>query len=124
MAKCETCGAPVNLAPDGDPKYEAPPAPKSTLTVGELFSRMRMVEQLSHVQRVSTAMGPVSGDKRMFALIAVLTPEFQTESRASVVMVIEEEELAAGGDKAKEVLDRWYGMAYDAGNPEEGEVPQ
>jgi len=24
MAKCKTCGAPVNLAPDGDPKYEAP----------------------------------------------------------------------------------------------------
>ncbi len=25
MAKCPTCRAPVNLAPDGDPKYEAPP---------------------------------------------------------------------------------------------------
>lgn len=24
MAKCKTCGAPVNLAPDGDPKYESP----------------------------------------------------------------------------------------------------
>lgn len=24
MAKCPTCGAPVNLAPDGDPKYEPP----------------------------------------------------------------------------------------------------
>jgi len=24
MAKCETCGAPVNLAPDGDPRYEEP----------------------------------------------------------------------------------------------------
>lgn len=22
MSKCPTCGAPVNLAPDGDPKYE------------------------------------------------------------------------------------------------------
>ena len=24
MSKCKTCGAPVNLAPDGDPRYEAP----------------------------------------------------------------------------------------------------
>lgn len=24
MAKCSTCGAPVNLAPDGEPKYRAP----------------------------------------------------------------------------------------------------
>ena len=24
MAKCKTCGAPVNLAPDGDPKFEMP----------------------------------------------------------------------------------------------------
>ena len=24
MVKCKTCGAPVNLAPDGDPRYEAP----------------------------------------------------------------------------------------------------
>ena len=24
MARCKTCGAPVNLAPDGDPKYEPP----------------------------------------------------------------------------------------------------
>jgi hypothetical protein len=24
MAKCKTCGAPVNLAPDGDPRYEDP----------------------------------------------------------------------------------------------------
>lgn len=24
MAKCPTCRAPVNLAPDGDPKYEPP----------------------------------------------------------------------------------------------------
>ena len=23
MAKCEICGAPVNLAPDGDPRYDA-----------------------------------------------------------------------------------------------------
>ncbi len=22
MSKCETCGAPVNLAPDGDPRYD------------------------------------------------------------------------------------------------------
>ena len=22
MARCRTCGAPVNLAPDGDPRYE------------------------------------------------------------------------------------------------------
>ena len=24
MAKCGTCGAPVNLAPDGDPRYDPP----------------------------------------------------------------------------------------------------
>ena len=24
MAKCKTCGAPVNLAPDGDPRYDPP----------------------------------------------------------------------------------------------------
>lgn len=29
MAKCKTCGAPVNLAPDGDPKYEPPRAYRS-----------------------------------------------------------------------------------------------
>ena len=28
MVKCKTCGAPVNLAPDGDPRYEAPPQRK------------------------------------------------------------------------------------------------
>lgn len=25
MVKCKTCGAPVDLAPDGDPKYKRPP---------------------------------------------------------------------------------------------------
>ena len=25
MAKCKTCGAPVNLAPDDDPRFEMPP---------------------------------------------------------------------------------------------------
>lgn len=24
MSKCKTCGAPVNLAPDGDPRFEMP----------------------------------------------------------------------------------------------------
>jgi hypothetical protein len=24
VAKCKTCGAPVNLAPDGDPKFQMP----------------------------------------------------------------------------------------------------
>lgn len=34
MAECPTCGAPVNLAPDGDPHYEPPaaiPAPAGAL---------------------------------------------------------------------------------------------
>lgn len=29
MSKCKTCGAPVNLAPDGDPKYEPPKKPRA-----------------------------------------------------------------------------------------------
>lgn len=32
MAKCPTCGAPVNLAPDGDPKYDPPRQPQPTTT--------------------------------------------------------------------------------------------
>tara|TARA_X000001316_G_scaffold12129_2_gene5695 strand:- start:444 stop:704 length:261 start_codon:yes stop_codon:yes gene_type:complete len=39
MAKCKTCGAPVNLAPDGDPRYEKPrvrkPDPVQAMTLIE-----------------------------------------------------------------------------------------
>ena len=37
MAKCPTCSAPVNLAPDGDPKYEPPWQPRPRLVPFRLW---------------------------------------------------------------------------------------
>lgn len=46
MAKCKSCGAPVNLAPDGDPKYEAP--------VNRFESAMTLIEQVYYMEGKTT----------------------------------------------------------------------
>lgn len=46
MAKCQICGAPVNLAPDGDPKYEPPNSYKAR---AELLERtLRRIRNKLH----------------------------------------------------------------------------
>lgn len=39
MAKCKICGAPVNLAPDGDPRYD-PPRKKIMAATNDLWRRV------------------------------------------------------------------------------------
>jgi hypothetical protein len=46
MAKCRTCGAPVNLAPDGDPRYEKPFV-RSPVSLDEIV-RSILLQQIQH----------------------------------------------------------------------------
>jgi len=48
MAKCPTCKAPVNLAPDGDPKYE-PPHGDAAL-VKHLTDALTLIERLYYTE--------------------------------------------------------------------------
>lgn len=45
MANCEHCGAPVTLAPDGDPRYQKPPL----MTVEILEQRVAKLERIAHM---------------------------------------------------------------------------
>lgn len=46
MAKCKTCGAPVNLAPDGDPRYE-PPITRACKGHYELLEALEKISKMS-----------------------------------------------------------------------------
>ena len=47
MAKCPTCGAPVNLAPDGDPKYEPPRIAASPTASFDVLAVVRALTEVA-----------------------------------------------------------------------------
>ena len=91
MAKCPTCSAPVNLAPDGDPRYDV--QLDMSVRAEHVTNAKRIAELEAEVERLQAAIkehyevifsSPYGHETSANKLLATLQAEPETEKRADI----------------------------------------
>ena len=121
MAKCQACGAPVNLAPDGDPRYEPPriaARPSKAMTAERLADSLFYAKLRAELERTDL----YGGEHDLAATLEDLLAHI--DAQAAEIGALKAELATAREDliiKAASIADDWlsarsgFGPQYDAG---------